>query len=154
MKLTTLCYIEQENCYLMLHRVKKEQDINKGKWIGVGGKAEFNETPTECMLREVKEETGLTLTQYQLRGIITFALDGYDTEYMFLYTSTKYFGEIDFNCKEGVLKWVPKSELFQLNLWEGDKIFLKLLEEDSPQFSLKLHYNEKNELIETNLEWI
>lgn len=151
MILTTLCYIEQDNHYLMLHRIKKKQDINQGKWIGVGGKAEFNETPDECMLREVKEETGLTLTQYRLRGIITFSLDGYDTEYMFLYTAAEYLGKVNFDCCEGVLKWIPKEQLFELNLWEGDKIFLKLLQEDSPLFSLKLHYSEANELIESKL---
>lgn len=136
---TTLCYIEKEEKYLMLHRIAKKVDINKDKWIGVGGKFEDKESPEECLLREVKEETGLTLTSYRLRGIVTFVSDRWVTEYMFLYTADTYEGEMT-ACTEGRLEWVPKKELCHLNLWEGDKIFLKLLAEDVPFFSLKLSY--------------
>ena len=136
---TTLCYIEKDNCYLMLHRVSKKVDINKDKWIGVGGKFEDKESPEECLLREVKEETGLTLTSYRLRGIVTFVSDRWVTEYMFLDTADGLEGEMS-ACDEGELEWVPKSELSRLNLWEGDKIFLKLLAEDATFFSLKLSY--------------
>ena len=124
---------------LMLHRVSKKVDINKDKWIGVGGKFEDKESPEECLLREVKEETGLTLTSYRLRGIVTFVSDRWVTEYMFLYTADGFEGEMS-ACDEGELEWVPKSELSRLNLWEGDKIFLKLLAEDATFFSLKLSY--------------
>lgn len=141
MLLTTLCYIEKDDAYLMLHRVKKKNDINHDKWIGVGGKLEKDEAPEECLLREAKEETGLTLTDYKLRGLITFISNEWDTEYMYLYKATAYEGEMLESCDEGELVWVPKSKLFDLNLWEGDKIFLKLLdEEDSEVFSLKLRY--------------
>lgn len=136
---TTLCYIEKDDSYLMLHRVSKEVDINKGKWIGVGGKFEDKESPEECLLREVKEETGLTLTSWKLRGIVTFVSDRWVTEYMFLYTADGFEGEMT-ACDEGKLRWVPKKDLLTLNLWEGDKIFLKLLAKDAPFFSLKLSY--------------
>ena len=136
---TTLCYIEKDDCYLMLHRVSKKVDINKDKWIGVGGKFEDKESPEECLLREVKEETGLTLTSYRLRGIVTFVSDRWVTEYMFLYTADGFDGEMT-ACDEGTLQWIPKKELSALNLWEGDKIFLRLLAEDAPFFSLKLSY--------------
>ena len=139
MQLTTLCYIEKEDCYLMLHRVKKEHDVNKDKWIGIGGKFEKDETPEECLLREAKEETGLTLTSFKLRGIVTFLCDHWETEYMFLYTADGYEGTMTL-CSEGELKWVPKRELNRLNLWEGDKIFFQLLEENRPFFSLKVKY--------------
>lgn len=144
MILATLCYIEKEDCYLMLHRVKKEVDCNKGKWIGVGGKFEEGESPEECLLREVKEETGLTLTNYRFRGIVTFLSDAWEGEYMHLFTADAYEGELSEatmkNCPEGELKWIPKMELETLNLWEGDKIFLKLLQERDTFFSLKLRY--------------
>ncbi|MDO5147043.1 MAG: 8-oxo-dGTP diphosphatase [Eubacteriales bacterium] len=136
---TTLCYIEKDDSYLMLHRIAKKVDINKDKWIGVGGKLEDKESPEECLLREVKEETGLTLTSYRLRGIVTFVSDRWVTEYMFLYTADGYEGELS-DCPEGELEWVPKTELYQKNLWEGDKIFLDLLAKDAPFFSLKLSY--------------
>ena len=139
MQLTTLCYMEQDDSYLMLHRVSKKQDANKDKWIGVGGKFEDKESPEECLLREVKEETGLTLFSYRLRGIVTFVSDCWVTEYMFLYTADQFEGEL-IPCKEGTLEWVRKEDVKKLNLWEGDKIFLKLLEEDAPFFSLKLSY--------------
>lgn len=115
---TTLCYIEQDEKYLMLHRVSKEKDINKDKWIGVGGKFEYGESPEECLLREVKEETGLTLLNYRLRGILTFSCDEIDPEYIFLYTSDKFEGEIT-TCDEGALEWVKKKDILSLNLWEG-----------------------------------
>lgn len=137
--LTTLCYIEREGSYLMLHRVKKEKDINRDKWIGVGGHFEAGESPEECLLREVREETGLTLTSWRLRGIVTFLTDAGDLEYMFLYTADGYTGELR-ECEEGVLEWVEKSRVPQLPIWEGDRIFFRLLEEQVPFFSLKLRY--------------
>ena len=137
--LTTLCYIERDERYLMLHRVKKEKDINRDKWIGVGGHFEEGESPEECLLREVKEETGLTLTAWKLRGIITFGTDTCDTEYMFLYTADSYTGELK-ECDEGNLVWVEKSAVCVLPIWEGDKIFFRLLEEQAGFFSLKLSY--------------
>ena len=141
--LTTLCYIEKGDSYLMLHRIKKESDVNKDKWIGVGGHFEEDESPEDCLLREVKEETGLTLTSYKFRGFVTFIfkpLTGEpDTEYMCLYTADGYEGTLC-ACNEGILEWVQKKEVLNLNLWEGDKIFFKLLEEEHPFFSLKLMY--------------
>lgn len=143
---TTLCYIEKDDCYLMLHRVKKVNDMNHDKWIGVGGKFETGESPEDCLLREVKEETGLTLTKYSLRGIVTFASNEWG-EYMYLFTATEYEGEMQ-NCDEGELVWVPKADIEKLNLWEGDKVFFRLLEEEKGFFSLKLRY-EGEELVET-----
>ena len=138
--LTTLCYIEKDDSYLMLHRVSKKNDINKDKWIGIGGHFQLNESPEECLLREAKEETGLTLTSYQFRGIVTFITDGLEeAEYMHLYTADGFEGEM-IDCDEGTLEWVPKSKISELNLWEGDLIFFKLLEENAPFFSLKLVY--------------
>lgn len=141
---TTLCYIEKDGCYLMLHRVKKEKDVNKDKWIGVGGKFLEDESPEECLLREVKEETGLTLTSWRLRGIVTFVSAGWESELMFLYTADGWEGELNEDdlrdCPEGTLTWVPFEDLGKLYLWEGDKIFLKLLQEEQPFFSLKLSY--------------
>lgn len=139
MKLTTLCYIEKDNKYLMLHRVSKKNDINKDKWIGVGGHFEERESPEDCLLREVKEETGLTLTKYSFRGIVTFNADNYETEFMCLYTASEYNGDL-IECNEGRLEWVDKNNLTQLNLWEGDKIFLNLIKEERSFFSLKLCY--------------
>jgi 8-oxo-dGTP diphosphatase len=138
-KLTTLCYIEKDDKYLMLHRIKKENDLNHDKWIGIGGKFEADETPEECLLREAKEETGYTLTNYRFRGIITFLSNEWESEYMHLFTATGFTGE-PIPCDEGELVWVPKKDLETLTLWEGDKIFLKLLQEDAPFFSLKLRY--------------
>lgn len=139
MKLTTLCYIEKDNKYLMLHRVKKVNDENHDKWIGVGGKFEPGESPEDCLLREIKEETGLTLKQYDFRGIVTFVSDEWGTEYMHLFTATEYEGEVR-TCDEGELVWVPKADIEKLNLWEGDKVFFRLLEESKDFFSLKLRY--------------
>ena len=139
MNFTTLCYIEKGNKYLMLHRISKKKDGNKDKWIGVGGHFEKGESPEECLLREVKEETGLELTSYQFRGIVTFISDEWPDEYMCLYTADKYTGDIG-NCDEGELVWVEKEKIMDLNIWEGDKIFLKLLTENQPFFSLKLEY--------------
>ena len=139
MNFTTLCYIEKENKYLMLHRTSKKKDGNKDKWIGVGGHFEKGESPEECLLREVKEETGLELTSYQFRGIVTFISDEWPDEYMCLYTADRYTGDIG-NCDEGELVWVEKGKIMDLTIWEGDKIFLKLLTENQPFFSLKLEY--------------
>lgn len=149
-KLTTLCYIERDDKYLLLHRIKKENDINKDKWIGVGGHFEEDEAPEECLLREVKEETGLTLKSWKLRGIITFISNEYHTEYMFLYTADDFSGDIS-ECNEGVLEWVSKSDVYNLPIWEGDKIFLKLLETSNEFFSLKLSYD-GDKLIEAKLD--
>lgn len=153
--MTTLCYIEKEDSYLMLHRVVKKNDVNKDKWIGVGGHFEEGESPEECLLREVKEETGLTLKAYDFRGLITFKLTGSKegktlTEYMCLYTAKEYEGELS-PCDEGVLEWVPKEKIQDLEIWEGDKIFFRLLNQDHPFFSLKLWYVD-NELKEAVLD--
>lgn len=137
--LTTLCYIEQDDKYLMLHRVKKENDINKDKWIGIGGHFESGESPEECLLREVREETGLVLTSWKFRGIVTFVSDKWETEYMCLYTADGFEGEL-ISCNEGTLEWVEKSRVAELPIWEGDKIFLELLHTDREFFSLKLVY--------------
>lgn len=139
MKMTTLCYIEKDDCYLMMHRIFKEDDINKDKWIGVGGHFEEGESPEECVLRETFEETGLSLISYQLRGIVTFVSDQGESEYMYLYTATDYKGELK-ECDEGLLKWVPKNKIGTLNLWEGDKVFLDLLGTEQRFFSVKLQY--------------
>ncbi|MCD7856711.1 MAG: 8-oxo-dGTP diphosphatase [Clostridiales bacterium] len=139
MKNTSLCYIEQDGKYLLLHRVKKVQDENQGKWIGVGGKFEPKESPEECVLREVREETGLTLTRYRLRGIVTFVSDRYETEYMYLFTADGFTGTLT-DTEEGVLQWVDKGAVLSLPHWEGDRLFLELLAKDAPFFSLKLEY--------------
>ena len=140
MKNTTLCYIENERGdYLMLHRVKKENDCNRDKWIGVGGKFEDGESPEECVLRETLEETGLTLTDWRYRGIVTFVSDRWETEYMHLFTATGWTGRLH-ECDEGVLEWVSREQFRGLPQWEGDRIFLRLIEEDTPFFSLKLCY--------------
>ena len=149
-ELTTLCYIEKDDCYLMLHRVKKEKDVNKDKWIGVGGHFEQNESPEECLLREVQEETGLTLVSWQFRGLVTFMAKGWPTEYMCLFTADEFTGTIK-ECNEGVLEWVPKEKLEELTLWEGDKIFLRLLQERKEFFSLKLQY-EGDRLVSWSLD--
>lgn len=137
---TTLCYISRGSEYLMLHRVKKQNDVNRDKWIGIGGKFEPDESPDECLLREAKEETGLTLTSWRYRGIVTFVNTVCESEYMHLFTADDYEGEIK-QCDEGVLEWIDRKRLYDLTLWEGDRIFLKLLETDEPFFSLKLCYD-------------
>lgn len=154
--LTTLCYIEKDDSYLMLHRTKKENDINKNKWIGVGGHFEPGESPDECLKREVMEETGLTLSSYKLRGILTFSTNTWPTEYMFLYTATADTTDVTI-CDEGELVWVKKDKIESLNLWEGDKLFFRLLKEREDMFSLKLTYFDDT-LVEavldgTNMEW-
>lgn len=140
MKNTTLCYIEQGGKWLLLHRTKKERDENKDKWIGVGGKFEDGESPDDCLLREVKEETGLTLTRWQFRGIVTFVSDQWPCEYMHLFTATGFEGEMVPACDEGDLEWIEKERLLSLPIWQGDKIFLRLLAQNHPFFSLKLCY--------------
>lgn len=140
MKNTSLCYIERGDSYLMLHRVKKTNDENHDKWIGIGGKFEEGESPEECMRREMLEETGLTAKSWQYRGIVTFVSDEWGTEYMHLFKCSDYSGEIK-DCDEGVLEWIKKDKLLSLPIWEGDKIFLRLLDTDCPFFSLKLRYS-------------
>lgn len=139
MKLTTLCYIRKEDEFLMLYRNKKKEDPNAGKWLGVGGKFEEGETPDECMLREVYEETGLTLTAYHFHGVVSFISDVWENEYMFLYTGTEFTGELK-ECEEGSLSWIPKSRIPELKVWEGDRIFLKQLLEEKDRIDLKLQY--------------
>lgn len=148
--LTTLCYIEKDDAYLMLHRVKKENDINKDKWIGIGGHFENAESPEECLLREVKEETGLTLHSWRFRGLVTFVTVQGVSEYMCLFTSDDFSGELA-ECNEGDLEWVKKDRFPELNLWEGDYIFLRLLEEQETFFSLKLVYDD-DKLVEAILD--
>ena len=150
MKQTTLCYLERGDEYLMLHRTKKKNDENHDKWIGVGGKFEANESPEDCMRREIFEETGLTVTDYRYRGIVTFVSDLYETEYMHLFTVSGWTGEAR-ECDEGELAWIKKQKLFDLTLWQGDRIFLELLQKDVPFFSLKLTY-QGDDLIEAVLD--
>ena len=140
MKNTSLCYIEQNGKYLMLHRTKKENDENRDKWIGIGGKFEAGESPEDCMLRECREETGLEISAWRYRGIVTFVSDEWGTEYMHLFTAHGFSGQLK-DCDEGELEWIEKAELLRLTLWEGDKIFLRLLDTDEPFFSLKLCYS-------------
>ena len=149
--IATLCYLEKDNKYLMLYRNKKEIDINKGKWIGVGGKMEKGETPEQCLIREVWEETGYTLNNYEYRGIVIFNYNEDDPLFMYVYTSSNFSG-IEKECNEGDLKWIPKNEILDLKLWEGDKIFLKLLFENSPFFYLTLNYENDN-VISSKLEF-
>ena len=149
-KFSTLCYIENDGKYLMLHRTVKENDINKDKWIGVGGQFKHGESPEECVLREVREETGFNLTSYKYRGLVTFVC-GDETEYMSLFTADGFTGE-PLECDEGVLEWIDIEEVWKLNIWEGDKIFFRLLDERKDFFSLKLVYNENGELISSALD--
>lgn len=139
MRNTTLCHIEKDGKYLMLHRIKKENDLNHNKWVGIGGKFEDKESPEDCVLREVKEETGLTLKAYRYCGIVTFISDKWETEYMHIFHSDSFNGELS-DCDEGELEWINKSDILSLPLWEGDKIFLKLIDDGVPFFSLKLEY--------------
>ena len=138
-KMTTLCYLERGDRYLMLHRTKKENDENRDKWIGVGGKFEDGESPEDCVKREVLEETGLTLISYRYRGIVTFVSDVYPCEYMHLFTADGWTGE-EKVCDEGELAWISKRDFRNLPMWEGDRIFLDLLDQNAPFFSLKLVY--------------
>ena len=149
-RLTSLCYIEKDGCYLVLHRTKKEHDENGGKWIGVGGKFEPGESPLECVQREVKEETGLTMTNPRFRGIVTFVSDEWGTEYMHLFTCTEFTGALT-DCDEGELVWLPKDELLTKKMWAGDRLFLKALDERTDFFSLKLRYRGE-ELVESKFE--
>ena len=144
---TVLCYIEKEESYLMLLRNKREDDMNKNKWLGLGGHIEYGESPDEALIREVKEESGISLFEYQLRGIIYFNNDNY-TEVMHLYTSKAFGGELK-ECDEGTLRWVKKSQILDLELWEGDKSFLPLLIENEPYFEMELNYK-NDKLISVN----
>lgn len=152
MSMTTLCYLRRGDEYLMLHRVKKSDDINAGKWIGVGGGFEDGESPEECLLREVYEETGLSLLSWRFRGIVTFVDDIWGTDYMHLFTADGWSGELK-DCDEGVLEWKKRSEVIgSLPIWEGDRVFLRLLEDDDrPFFSLKLSYS-GDRLVEATLD--
>ena len=144
-KLSTLCYIEKEGRYLMLHRTVKKNDVNHDKWIGVGGHFEYGESPEECLLREVKEETGYTLTSWRYRGIVTFVYGEAVVEYMSLYTADGFKGD-PIDCDEGELEWIDKSAVPSLELWEGDRIFFRLLDEGREYFSLKLVYDTEDVL--------
>lgn len=152
MKNTTLCYIERDGKYLMIHRVKKVEDINKDKWVGVGGKFEERETPFDCVRREIQEETGLIAKSLSYRGLVTFISNEFGTEYMHLFHTDDFEGELTASCDEGNLEWVDKNEIVNLPLWEGDKIFLDLLNKDTPFFSLKLVY-EGSKLVSHTLEY-
>ena len=144
-KCSTLCYIEREHQYLMLHRTVKEKDVNRDKWIGVGGHFEGKESPEECLLREVKEETGYTLTSWRYRGILTFVYGEDIVEYISLYTADGFEGD-PIPCDEGELEWVEQDRIGELDIWEGDKIFFRLLKENRPFFSQKLVYDTKDVL--------
>ena len=140
MRNTTLVHLERDGCYLMLHRVRKERDENRDKWVGIGGKFEPGESPEDCALREVLEETGLTMHSWRYRGIVTFVSDEWGTEYMHLFWSDDFTGTPR-DCDEGELEWVDKQRILRLPIWEGDRIFLRLLDTDEPFFSLKLCYS-------------
>ena len=152
MKNTTLCYIEKDGKYLMIHRIKKVNDINKDKWVGVGGKFEEKETPFDCARREITEETGLIAKSLNYRGLVTFVSNEYGTEYMHLFHTEDFSGNLKEDCDEGILEWVDKNEVLNLPLWEGDKIFLDLLTKTTPFFSLKLVYH-GSDLISHTLEY-
>ena len=141
MKNTSLCYLERDGKYLMLHRVKKINDENRDKWIGIGGKFEDKESPHECARREILEETGFFAEKLRYRGVVTFVSDIYPTEYMHLFTCSDFSGTEKRDCDEGELLWVDKEEIASLPIWEGDKVFLELLKTDHPFFSLKLEYS-------------
>ena len=149
---TTLCYIEKDGAYLMIHRIKKENDLNKDKWIGVGGKIEEGESPFDCVRREVYEDTGVSIKNPKYRGIITFVSDVWGTEFMHLFTATEFDGEINYDCNEGKLEWVKKEIIPALPIWEGDKIFFDLMEKEERFFSLKLCY-EGDVLVSHTLEF-
>lgn len=148
MKKTTLCYIEKDGQYLMLFRNKKQQDPNEGKWIGIGGKLEPGETPDQCVVREVKEETGLDLVRFQSRGVVYFHSDVWEDETMYLYTADQFTGELAADCNEGELQWIPISSVLDLPSWEGDRIFLKKMLSSPDPINLSLYY-EGEHLIRT-----
>ena len=152
MKSTTLCYIEKDGSYLMLHRTKKENDENKDKWVGIGGKLENGESPFDCARREIQEEVGFVAEKLNYRGIITFVSDIYGTEYMHLFTCDKFSGTLAQNCDEGVPEWVEIKRVKNLPIWEGDKIFLDLIATEAPFFSLKLVYK-GDKLVSHTLEY-
>lgn len=152
MRNTTLCHIEKDGKYLMLHRIKKENDLNRDKWVGIGGKFEDKESPEECNAREVFEETGLTLNTSRYCGIVTFVSDKWETEYMHIFHSSDFSGRLK-ECDEGSLEWIDIPRIYSLPIWEGDKIFLRLLEENAPFFSLKLVY-EGDTLVESVLNGV
>lgn len=137
---SSLCYIEKDEKYLMLHRTKKNNDINENKWIGIGGKFEVGESPEECIIREVKEETGFTLNSYKFRGIITYISKTWETEYVCLFTSDNFSGKL-IECNEGDLKWIDKKEVLNLKTWEGDKIFINKIQKDDKFFTIKFEYD-------------
>lgn len=150
MILSTLCYIEKDGKYLMLHRTKKKKDINKDKWIGIGGKFLEGESPEECIIRETKEETGLELKNYQLRCIVTYVSTTWETEYMYVFTSNEFDGEL-IECNEGDLQWIEKDKVTKLNIWEGDKIFIEKIQKDNEFFTVKFEYDGEK-LINYNLK--
>ena len=150
MILSTLCYIEKDEKYLMLHRTKKKNDINKDKWLGIGGKFEEGESPEECMIREVKEETGLMLKNYQLRCIVTYVSTTWETEYMYVFTSNEFEGNL-IPCDEGDLQWIDKDKITELNTWEGDKIFVEKIQNDNSFFTVKFQYDGEK-LVEYDLK--
>ena len=152
MKNTTLCYVEKDGKYLMIHRIKKVNDVNKDKWIGVGGKLEYGESPFDCIRREILEETGLTVGALSYKGIITFVSNEFGTEYMHLFHTDDFSGSLVEQCDEGRLEWIDINEVENLPLWEGDKIFLDLMRKDVPFFSLKLVYEGQN-LVSHTLEF-
>ncbi len=149
--LTTLCYLEKEGKWLMLHRPDRSEDVNGGKWLGVGGHFEAGESPEECLLREVMEETGYRLERWRFRGIVTFVSGKGVSEYMCLYTADRFSGN-PVPCDEGELVWVPKDRVADLPIWEGDRIFLRLLSENRPFFSLKLVYDKEDRLLSAVLD--
>ena len=152
MKETTLCYIEKDGAYLMMHRTKKTADVNGDKWIGIGGKIEKGEPPIECAVREIKEETGVAPLNLRYRGIVYFVSDIYPPEKMHLFTADDYVGNVDYDCNEGVLEWIKKESVLYLPIWEGDKIFLRLLDIENRFFHLTLNYK-GDKLISHKLEY-